>query len=298
MKTISLVVPGSILDCAQSPQLQAYVAGQIARAACIYNVDEVIVFNDMGDTPSDGIVIDSDKSTWRSCVLLGRILQFLECPQYLRKCIFPIHKDLHYAGLLNPLDAPHHLRADDESLFREGIVTDKRGKHGKGCYANVGLMKPVYLEKTLKPGVRVTVKLLPKEEGSKKLKGIVVPPSFPRFECGTYWGYNVRLAKSLSEAIDGCPYKEGYDLLIGTSDKGTPVSEITLGNDYHHCLIVFGGVRGLEIVLETDDKLKVEDVSMLFHHYVNTCPRQGTRTIRTEEAILISLAQLSNKLLN
>jgi len=27
-----------------------------------------------------------------------RILQFLECPQYLRKQLFPLHKDLQYAG--------------------------------------------------------------------------------------------------------------------------------------------------------------------------------------------------------
>lgn len=35
----------------------------------------------------------------------------------------------------------------------------------------------------------------------------------------------------------------------------------------------------------------------LFHFYVNTCPQQGSRTIRTEEAILISLSCLREKLL-
>lgn len=39
--TVSIAVPGSILGNAQSPELKAYLAGQIARAACIYNVDEV-----------------------------------------------------------------------------------------------------------------------------------------------------------------------------------------------------------------------------------------------------------------
>jgi len=36
----------------------------------------------------------------------------------------------------------------------------------------------------------------------------------------------------------------------------------------------------------------VADPSVLFDLYVNTCPSQGSRTIRTEEAILISLAAL------
>ena len=52
---------------------------------------------------------------------------------------------------------------------------------------------------------------------------------------------------------------------------------------YSHLLIVFGGLKGLEYSLECDDSLKIgKDVSLLFHHYLNTCPSQGSRTIRTE----------------
>jgi predicted SPOUT superfamily RNA methylase MTH1 len=32
-------------------------------------------------------------------VQMARILQYLECPQYLRKSFFPQHKDLQYAGM-------------------------------------------------------------------------------------------------------------------------------------------------------------------------------------------------------
>lgn len=39
--TLSIAVPGSILDNAQSPELRAYLAGQIARAACVFKIDEV-----------------------------------------------------------------------------------------------------------------------------------------------------------------------------------------------------------------------------------------------------------------
>lgn len=61
---------------------------------------------------------DGDVEARYSCVQLGRILQFLECPQYLRKNFFPIHKDLKYCGLLNPLNAPHHLTANDNFVYR------------------------------------------------------------------------------------------------------------------------------------------------------------------------------------
>lgn len=43
LKTVSIAVPGSILENAQSAELRTYVAGQIARAACIYNIDEVSI---------------------------------------------------------------------------------------------------------------------------------------------------------------------------------------------------------------------------------------------------------------
>lgn len=39
--TLSIAVPGSILDNAQSQELRTYLAGQIARASSIYCVDEV-----------------------------------------------------------------------------------------------------------------------------------------------------------------------------------------------------------------------------------------------------------------
>ena len=45
---------------------------------------------------------------------------------------------------------------------------------------------------------------------------------------------------------------------------------------------MFGGVNGLESSLEFDEALGVDEPSLLFKHYLNTCPGQGSRTIRTE----------------
>lgn len=120
--TLSIAVPGSILENAQSAELRTYLAGQIARAACIFQVDEIIVFDDYGDEASaKKSTLEQDTgliSARKCCVQLGRILQYLECPQYLRKHFFPIHADLKYCGLLNPLNAPHHLKPDEEFPFR------------------------------------------------------------------------------------------------------------------------------------------------------------------------------------
>ena len=51
---------------------------------------------------------------------------------------------------------------------------------------------------------------------------------------------------------------------------------------FSHLLLVFGGLKGLESCLESDESLQETDIELLFDHYVNTCPGQGSRTIRTE----------------
>lgn len=166
--TISIAVPGSILENAQSVELRTYVAGQIARAACIFRVNEVIVFDDIGlataretkrnyDADNEDADEDTSHTVRSSCLQLARILQYLECPQYLRKFFFPLHKDLKYSGLLNPLDAPHHLRQQNIFRYREGIVTEKQAKPGHS-YVNVGLLNDVLVNKDLTAGLRVTVK--------------------------------------------------------------------------------------------------------------------------------------------
>lgn len=49
-----------------------------------------------------------------------------------------MHPDLKYAGMLPPLDAPHHLRATEWFAFREGVVrkTDMAAGHS---FIDVGL---------------------------------------------------------------------------------------------------------------------------------------------------------------
>lgn len=230
----------------------------------------------------------------RSCTQLARILQYLECPQFLRKHIFPMHDDLEYAGILNPLDSPHHLRQDDAFPYREGVVTKRPGKHS---HVYVGLLKDVTVDRALSPGLRVTVKMLPNKESTKKIYGQIVPPATPTIETGAYWGYSVRVANSISQVISQSPYKEGYDLMIGTSDKGVIVDELRSEElpKFDHALIVFGGLHGLEQAMESDPLQVSDDPQVLFDYYVNSCPSQGSRTIRTEEAILITLAELRTK---
>ena len=45
-------------------------------------------------------------------------------------------------------------------------------------------------------------------------------PSLPGEQDGTYWGYPVRMASSIKAIFDEAPFPGGYDLKIGTSERG------------------------------------------------------------------------------
>jgi predicted SPOUT superfamily RNA methylase MTH1 len=194
--TVSIAIPGSIVANCQTRELKTQITGQIARAATIYHVDEIIVFDDclskkggvgpgsyhqhrqhstnnnhrhrnsdkkhgsiMEDPQShngaEGGGDDNPEHPGRPPsdphAFMARILQYAECPQYLRRHFFPMHPDLQFVGLLPPVDAPHHVREDDRCPFREGVVLlDKaasaaaaaaaaRHTNNKGSLVNCGI---------------------------------------------------------------------------------------------------------------------------------------------------------------
>ena len=187
--TLSIALPGSVLANCQTRELRTLLVGSIARAATIYHVDEIIVFddklgksnnnrnsswrdfkrrmhgqdgdnvkkdgdNEKKDGDDEGKDGDSEKKTEeldqqkeerfeyrpRSTheEFMARLLQYCECPQYLRRVFFPMHPDLQFAGLLAPVDAPHHVRQEDRSKYREGVVMKKKSPNGN-FYVNCGI---------------------------------------------------------------------------------------------------------------------------------------------------------------
>jgi len=289
--TVSLALPGSIIDNAQTQELRSSLVGQIARACTIFCVDEIVIFSSE-DAARQGGAGGSSRTTDGS-VFMARLLQYLECPQYLRKSIFPMHPDLRCVGLLAPLDAFNHPRYNEQCPYREGLISDKPPR-AQGSYAVVGLQKDIPVDRTLPAGTRVTVRM--SDAAAKNAPGAIVPPREPREKLGLHWGYSVRMAKDLPAVWAECPFSGGYDLSVGTSDKGdTRWSEPGYGLPaFKHMLVVFGGVEGLEPVVEAHPDMAVHgiDTPALFDMYLNLCPGQGSRTIRTEEAVLVGLTVL------
>ncbi|XP_022000817.1 putative methyltransferase C9orf114 homolog [Helianthus annuus] len=288
--TVTIALPGSIIDNTQSFELATRLAGQIARAATIFRIDEVIIFDNQSESMADSDVTPKDTSDENEsgAAFLIRILKYLETPQYLRKALFQKHNSLRFVGLLPPLDAPHHLRKHEWGPYREGVTLMQQAPSSGSTLVDVGLSKNVVIDQALEPGTRVTLAMGTNRRLDDEPRA-VVSSSKPREE-GMYWGYKVRYAANISLALNGCPYKGGYDYLIGTSEHGNIVksSELRLPS-FRHLLIAFGGLAGLEECVEVDKNLKGKKPRDIFNTYLNICPHQGSRTIRTEEAIFICL---------
>lgn len=80
----------------------------------------------------------------------------------------------------------------------------------------------------------------------------------------------------MENVFNECPYEGGYDIKIGTSDKGDVIDFLNLEDrrGFKHAIVFFGGLEGIEGIIEQDEnsKLKVEEVEKLFDMYVNTVP--------------------------
>lgn len=154
--TLSVAIPGTLLDQPLSMEVAVCIAGQIARAAFSFQVDELVVYD---DSPAAAMMEDASIATatiTRGTALMARLLQFLDTPLHLRRNIYGEHiklpRELQLAAALPATNPPHHARPSGAWIpYREGVVL--KSEPGAGSYVDVGLDRMVYIENEL-PQVR------------------------------------------------------------------------------------------------------------------------------------------------
>ena len=339
--TLTLAIPGSILNNVTRHDLKTLLVGRIARSAVVWCVDEIVVYDDEPDHIPEKVskcyrgkkktkkeVMDSiseaDIPYQNPDRFMVGLLEYAECPPHIRSAQFPVCEPLKYAGLLPPLDHPSHTKPNEWIGFREGHVPESQPRANRNqtwTYVDCGLPGPVRVPCSIGSNQRVTLKfndpqppnwpnLTPQE--CENLDVEAVRFETPRVEGGYYWGYTVRYAASLSAAFTETQHPDGYNFIIGTSERGVPLSSILpdaiaprnrpessstkLPDSFKHIQIVFGGVSGLEPVVANDKNIGLdkENAHTMFDYWVNLVEGQGSRTIRTEEAIEIGLAGLKS----
>ena len=275
MTRFSIAIPASVIS--DTPHIREKTAklGTIARACSIFGVNEIIIYPDQGHPQEHDLEL---------CV---EILRYLETPQYLRKRMFKLSPMLKFAGILPPLQVPHHnvpaamdrVKVGD---LREGLVLSRNRDN---LLADVGLEKPVTVAGNCGVGERITIRL---DSVGQNLRGEIVEQS----KINIYWGYLVTRSKSkLANMLE----KERFDLKVGTSRYGVQLQEVwtkisdSLG-DARSILLAFGSPKiGLKEILAQENRSPGD----VFNFFVNTVPHQNVATVRTEEAVFISLGILN-----
>ncbi|KAF2021805.1 DUF171-domain-containing protein [Aaosphaeria arxii CBS 175.79] len=356
--TLSIALPGSFIANTKNFDQKTDLAARIARAAAVFCVDEIVIFDDEPETVPPNLQwaakgkgknakkktkkevlqeVTEDNEAWDNPdQFLYHVLSYLECPGHLRQALFPQHANLKGAGKMPTLDMPHHMKKEEWMQYREGVALDpqqyaggKRGASGdSSSLVECGLSYPVRLDMKIPPGQRVTIKFNTADPppswphlSEKQIAALEPQPvaaSLPREEAGYYWGYQPRLVDSLSNVLVECPFEGGYDYVIGTSERGVPLSQVLpdatkpgkssrrtsssasaggpnkVPSQFKHLLLVFGGVTGLEPAVANDPEfrskgLTKETAHTVFDAWVNLVPNQGSRTIRLEEAVWLGL---------
>ena len=270
-----VLLPSSLVADAPDLRQKTLKIGSIGRALAIFRVGKICIYND--DDPHL-------RNQASEAGLISTLLHYMETPQYLRKLLFPRTRELRYAGLLPPLRTPHHPLADEKTApgdYREAVVIDA-GK--RGSLLELGIRERGLTDKKLSVGGRVTVRLDKSlGEGKRAIELI------PRSEVGEYWGYEVLQAKTLAEALKVLK----ADYMIGTSRYGKNLNEAVhaiRSSNPRSVAVAFGGpYAGLFEICERQGV----DAGKLFDVIINTIPNQGTATVRTEEALVTTLALLN-----
>lgn len=269
---LSVLLPASLAADAPDLRQKTIKVGLVGRALAIFRVEKVVVYND--DDPRV-------KNQAEEAELIADLLRYMESPQYLRRLLFRRTRNLRYAGLLPPLRTPHHPLQDEKGNigdYREAVVI---GVDRHGSLLEIGLHERGIADEKLKVGQRLTVRI-----GERLDNGRVAVTRVAREQVDEYWGYEVSPAKNLADALK---YLKA-DYVIGTSRYGKNLNEAVRGIERSNpasLAVVFGGpYAGLFEICERQGV----DAEELFDVVVNTIPQQGTATVRTEEALIATLA--------
>ena len=273
-RKISIAIPASVVSDVPHLREKTSKMGLIGRAAAIFRVEEIIIYL---DNPKISQKADMD--------LIATLLIYMETPQYLRRRLFSLRPELQYAGTLPPLRTAHHpLNRKVENLkigeYREGIALSMTKE---GMLVDIGVERPALIVNSQEPvGKRLTVRIV----GVDRQVEVELAD---RNDVPEYWGYTV--------AVETCLFgkmvkSRNFDLTIATSRYGVPftdvVQQIDQGwRDANTILVAFGApTKGLNEIVRQEG-LRLEDIA---DFVVNTIPKQGTETVRTEEALIASLA--------
>ncbi|CAI4211161.1 unnamed protein product [Parascedosporium putredinis] len=195
----------------------------------------------------------------------------------MRKALFPLHQNLRLGGKLPSLDMPHHPHPKEWIPYREGVTISRpKGKTGS---PSTRVTLHFATETTTTPEAVHPLPHAPRAATTGASPSAAAPPSPPSSQ-RAHTRTATTSASAPRSAASPCP---------APSPGKIP--------DFKHLLVVFGGPKGIEYAAGNDPELgkmlqEGTKTRELFDHWINVLPGQGSRTIRTEEAMFIGLTAL------
>ena len=313
---VALCVPSSVISKSNARNLEQItnIAYQIAKAASVYNVSEIVVWDiptadeiqqklEAEEGPAAEKLVEKEENE-NNALLLATLLQFFVTPPYLVKGVFrasKYNKKFKYAEKLPKLsNLPFMNNNGVIEDFKEGLTvpkhTPKIQKKNKKVsalkklkvtkYVNVGQSSLLELNGTEVPvNVRVTVDV--------KNKKIVSPQeAYGVTGSKASFGYFVRYAKSFSSIFTELSFPSGYteSVFVQADDffgkakdsKLDTVDKVGKGE----VLFVVSNLKDLEYSFSQEKIPGVEQVTEMFDSQVKVPPG-----LRIEDAALVALAK-------
>lgn len=275
---LCVVIPISFLSTEQTLYDKTVLLGYLARALAVFRVDEVAVYVDEGHDRRD---VD----------IVKHIFNYMLTPPYLRRRVIGRMDILRYVGILPPLNIFTHPESKEEirsGLVREGLILRIRGKYAK---VYVGLSEdliadvPAMMRDSLSEGSRVYVKITK----VKPLRGIVIADD----ELPWYTGFKLTIIDNVTALVEYLG--RGDELRVVTTKYGCDVGEfINIISQKRELIkaikMLFGNPK-----LDFDELLGPNSnvIKDFIRFKINTIPLQGTRSVRTIEAVYASLAVIN-----
>ena len=263
---ISIAIPDSCLSDESTQLNKSRKISNIARAASIFRVDTIFVYNDNAEK--------NDR------ILLMTVLKYLNTPPFLRKRLFPKINELKYAGVLHPIKISSHVMSSNpkkikEGDIREAVVVISKGKK----FVDVGINSLISYYGKEQVGSKITIQF---KKGFPDLS----IKDISKEQISDYWGYAVKERSNLAGILSSW---SGKIILTSRKGKNLNVSHTEkYFNSNEPTIVVFGSVdKGIHQIL--GGKIKQIQNS----HVINFFPHQGTETVRFEESLLGVLSILN-----
>ncbi|WP_144904314.1 putative RNA uridine N3 methyltransferase [Halobellus captivus] len=273
--TLTVLVPSSLVREAEDKREATRKLGYVARAATVFRADRLAVFPDReGERRWGGEFVET-------------VLRYAATPPHLRKEVWGKRDELEFVGVLPPLRVPSMTgsESDGSGSLTQGIVTEV-GPDGR-VRVNCGLQHPVSLltppSMEVEQGARVAIRISSREP----VRARIVDEPVPGFDVS-----RMDLEEALGRADAG--------VAIATSRFGealttTRLPQLASRVEREGATVAFGSPgRGLPAIFGIDVEDAVEPADGPgFDLWLNTIPRQGSKVVRTEEAMFASLATLT-----